>query len=150
MKLPGSSATLPGPTPVGPVSYGNDDAIVTGVDGSICSRRSFQTESPFVEPSRCCSAPRNSALFASLPPPAPNTAPISVPIATTSFRVNGFTNPPCALKYALIPARYASTSRISCRPFAVFCASGTCAARNVSVCALGTNCFPESATENAS
>ena len=150
MKLPGSSGTLPGPTPVGPVSYGNDFAMLTGVDGSSCSRRSFQTASPFVAPSRCCSDARNSALAASLPPPAPNTAPISVPIAITSFRVNGATKPPCCLKYALIPAMYESTSRTSCRPCAVFCASGICCARNDSVCALGTNCLPDSATENAS
>ena len=67
-----------------------------------------------------------------------------------SLRSNGVTKPPAALKYALIPSRYASTSFSSCRPAAVFAASVACCARNASVAALGTNVRAESATENAS
>jgi hypothetical protein len=103
--LASSTTAFPGPgAPAAGGPYGNRCASVVGVSGSCSSRRSFQTASPFVDPSCVCSADRSCARDDSSPPPAPNRAPSRHVIATTSVRVQSATGSCVECRNAFTPA----------------------------------------------
>ena len=84
--------------------YATRPGTATFASGSSRWRRSSQTRRPASCPSLRWSRSRNSERRTSSPPPAPKTAPIRPPIATTSLRVHGAIASPARLYSALIPA----------------------------------------------
>ena len=81
--------TEPVTSPPVSAGYSKRSSMVVGASGSLSGIRSSQTCRPCSGPSWFWSEDRNSALRASLPPPAPKIDPMNAVVAMTSLTVAG-------------------------------------------------------------